>query len=188
MKKLVLAGSLLMILVLAAFAGGNGETGSDAGLPDSTLDGYSRVTDESLSFDLQWKVDGELLHVQMAALTTGWVAVGFDPTSMMANANILIGYVSGGTAMLSDQFGTGATKHVADSGLGVKENFSNVEGEEINGATVIRFSIPLDSKDPYDKPLEPGKTYKVIYAYGPNGKDDFAAYHTRSRGSFEITL
>jgi hypothetical protein len=124
----------------------------------------------------------------MAAVTTGWISVGFDPTDKMADANILIGYVSDGTVFLRDDFGNGQVRHAADTQLGGEEHLSNPEGDEINGATRIQFTIPLDSGDKYDRPLEPGKTYKVIYAYGPDGKDDFGAYHSRSRGSFEITL
>lgn len=188
MRKLLVTIGLLTLFVSAAFAGGDGEEGSGGALPDITLEGYSRETDERMGFDLQWKVDGQTLHVQMAALTTGWIAVGFDPTNMMANANFLIGYVSNGTPFMSDHFGDGTFKHTQDTKLGGKDNFSDVEGEEINGATLIRFSIPLDSGDAYDKPLEQGKTYRVIYAYGPNGKDDFATYHSKNRGGFEITL
>ena len=64
----------------------------------------------------------------------------------------------------------------------------DLEGNETDGITRIRFTIPLDSGDAFDKVLEQGRTYKVIYSYGPNGKDDFGSYHTQNRGSFEITL
>ncbi len=167
--------------------GGNGEE-TNAGVLSSPLEGYSRVTDENLLFDFQWKIDGDKLNIQLTAPTTGWVSVGFDATKMMADANILIGYVSNGTVFLRDDFGDGQFKHSPDTKLGGKEHYSDLKGEEIDGTTRIRFTIPLDSGDAFDKPLKQGGTYKVIYAYGPNGKDDFGSYHAQERGSFEITL
>jgi len=186
MKRLLVTSVLLAVIVFSAYSQGDGE--GDAGLGDITLEGYSRATDENMGFDFQWKVEGEELHVQMAAVTTGWIALGFDPTKMMAGANIIIGYVSDGSVFLSDDYGSGQVKHSPDEELGGEEHLSRIDGEEENGATRIRFTIPLNSGDSYDKPLVPGNTYKVIYAYGPNGSDDFGSYHSRKRGSFEITL
>ena len=129
-----------------------------------------------------------MLRVLMAAPTTGWVSVGFDPASMMAEANILIGYVKDGAVFLRDDYGNGQVKHEADKELGGTEDFSDLQGEEENGQTIIRFNLPLDSGDKFDKALKQGERYKVIYAFGPDGKDDFGTYHTKNRGSFEITL
>ncbi len=182
MKRVLLTAGLLTLFTFATFASGSGE------LSNITLEGYSRATDEQMAFDLQWKVDGDVLHVQIAALTTGWVAVGFDPTNKMAGANFLIGYVAGGTPMISDDYGVAMFRHAPDTTLGGEKNISDLEGKEVNGATLLRFTIPLNSGDSYDKPLVPGKTYKVIYAHGSDGADNFAAYHSKNRGSFEITL
>ena len=182
MKRISVAILILLAVTAGLFANGDGEVETAA------LEGYSRVADEGLSFDLQWQIDGGNLKVQIAAPTTGWVAVGFDAENKMAGANILIGYVADGAAFLRDDFGSAQVKHESDTGLGGSENFSELEGEETDGVTVLRFTIPLDSGDAFDKPLEPGKSYKVIYAYGPAGKDDFGSYHTKTRGSFELTL
>ena len=188
MKNLLFVAALMTIFIIAAAAGGNKDETESGRIADPPLDGYSRVSDESMSFDFQWMVDGENLNIQMTALTTGWLAIGFDPENKMAGANMLIGFVSDGSVFLRDDFGDGQVKHTPDTKLGGEENFSQLEGNEADGKTRIRFTIPLDSGDAFDKPLEPGVTYKVIYAYGPDGKDDFGSYHTRNRGSFEITL
>ena len=188
MKKLLFTTALLAIFILTAAAGGKKEETKAREDVYPPLEGYSSVSDESMSFDFQWKVEGTSLHIQMAAPTTGWLAIGFDPSKMMADSNILIGYVSDGSVYLRDDFGDGQVKHSPDTELGGGEHFSDLEGNETDGVTRIRFTIPLDSGDGFDKPLEPGVAYKVIYAYGPNGKDDFGSYHTKSRGSFEITL
>lgn len=54
---------------------------------------------------MQWQVTGDQITVQMNAPTTGWVAVGFDPASMMAEANMIIGYVENGTLTIADDSG-----------------------------------------------------------------------------------
>ena len=179
---------LFFVLMLVAVSGVLFAGGDDEVLEIPALSGYSQIADEGLSFDMQWQIDGENLNVQVAAPTTGWIAVGFDPENKMGGANILIGYVVDGEAHLRDDFGSGQVKHESDLGLGGVENFTNLEGEENDGVTVIRFTIPLDSGDSYDKPLQAGKSYKVIYAYGASGKDDFKTYHTKTRGSFTLTL
>ena len=183
MKKILLGVTILSLIASMVFANGDGEESSASVLP-----GYSQAGAESHSFDFQWKVEGEDLHIQISAPTTGWISVGFDPSNKMADANILIGYVENGTAQLRDDYGVGAVKHGPDTGEGGSENFSNLEGSETDGVTVLRFTIPLDSGDTYDKKLSAGGKHKVIYAYGPNGKDDYGSYHAKTRGSFEVTL
>lgn len=129
-------------------------------------------------FLLKWQTQpGENLAVELTGPTTGWVAVGFDPAMMMMEANIIIGYVSEGNAYIRDDWGTHATSHQADTALGGTDDVTVLGGFESGGSTQIQFSIPLDSGDPYDKPLVPGETYTVLLARGPDGAKDFTTYH-----------
>ena len=166
------------------FAGGEGEDGANSVV--ETIPGYS-VANVAGAINVQWKVDGENLLVQMTAATTGWVAVGFDPSNKMKDANIVIGYVKDGTVSLRDDYGIGPVKHGPDVDNGGSDNLSGVEGTESDGVTTLRFSIPLDSGDSADKKLEPGRKYKIIASHGPDEKDDFGSYHA-TRGSAEINL
>jgi len=84
----------ILCLAVLAFSGcgsDNGGTGTDDG-----LDGDGFKTETAGGVTLKWKVEASSLLVKVSASTTGWVAVGFGPTSRMQNANIIIGYVSGG--------------------------------------------------------------------------------------------
>ena len=186
--KLIRRIMILSLLVsctafVPVFSEGNGEKeGSDV----QVLEGYQSVTESGINF--QWKVEGDALHIQVMAETTGWVAVGFDPSNMMQDANILIGYVADGKAFVRDDYGVGKVKHGPDTENGGTEDVSDISGKEEDGATTLSFSIPLDSGDSTDRPLTPGSKYKVIVAMGPDGKDDFGTYHTSNRGSVEITL
>lgn len=129
-------------------------------------------------FTLRWAtVSGGNLSVELNAPTTGWVAVGFDPSQMMKDANIIIGYVSSGTPSIRDDFGVQFTSHAADTGLGGTDDVTVDGGFETGGSTEIHFTIPLNSMDMYDKELVPGSSYGIILARGANGQDDFTSPH-----------
>jgi len=134
-------------------------------------------------FTFQWNIDGKNLNVILSYQTTGWVAVGFDPSRMMKDANIIIGYVKDGTAVVSDQYGSTATSHRPDTSAGGSDNVSNVSGSESGGVTELRFTIPLDSGESTDRAIVPGQSYRVIFAHGPNGADDERTYHAGRTGT-----
>ena len=177
--------TVLIVLLLGAslFAGGGREETSPTPIPQR--EGFSRA--QAAGVDVQWRVEGENITVQMTAPTTGWVAVGFDPSRMMADANMIIGYVSNGELMIADDYGTGNTSHGRDTANGGSDDIIDAEGSEENGQTQITFTIPLDSGDATDRPLAEGNSYKVIVAYGPKGEDNFDAYHA-ARGVLQMEL
>jgi hypothetical protein len=122
-----------------------------------------------------------MLTVSMVAPTTGWVAVGFDPTAAMKDANLIIGYVTAGDdgeLFIRDDWGNGHTSHVADVDEGGSSDVTNAEGSEVDGITTVSFSIPLDSGDEFDVPLNTGEEHKVLFAYGHDNADDFTSYHS----------
>ncbi|MFA5794633.1 MAG: DOMON domain-containing protein [Candidatus Brocadiia bacterium] len=121
---------------------------------------------------MEWSLAGTNLSVKLSAATSGWVAVGFDPGAGMKDANIIIGYVKDGNAIIRDDFGTGFGSHAPDT----VDNVTNKSGTEANGVTEISFTIPLDSADAQDKKLVSGNSYKVLLASG--NSDDFSAFHT----------
>jgi hypothetical protein len=137
---------------------------------------------------LQWKTDTMgFLHVKVKAPTTGWVAVGFDPTIGMQDANIIIGYVSGDTAHIRDDYGSALNAHESDIDGGGEDNVTNKDGTESGGETEITFTIPLDSGDSRDRILIEGNIYLVLLAYGQDSEDNFDSYH-KSRTLTSIDL
>ncbi|HLD35654.1 MAG TPA: DOMON domain-containing protein [Planctomycetota bacterium] len=164
----------LPILLSAILAVSCGESPVKNPLPQGTPDGYKEITQSGMT--LRWKVDNQNLKVVVRAPTAGWVAAGFSPTDKMQDANIIIGYVKDGQAYLENDFGTGPVKHEAQTALGGVDNLMDKSGMEADGYTEIWFTMPLNSNDSKHPALEPGKTYKVILAYG--AADDFKMYHT----------
>ena len=171
--RMMTAAAILAVVTVLFGAG----CGTDATGPTETPDGWKEYTVDG--FTVQWLVEDSLssIRIKVSAPTTGWVAVGFDPTSMMTDANLLIGYVDGGTAYARDDFGTGQTTHSADVDLGGTDNVQLLSGSEASGTTEIDLRIPLDSGDAYDKALVQGNTYTVILARGADGADDFTSHH-----------
>ena len=176
MVRLYAAATLALVLLAGCSPSTNTEL---------TADGYSRVVVGPM--DLEWLIDGEEVRVRVGARTTGWVAVGFDPSQRMKDANIIIGYVKDGAAAARDDFGVGATSHAMDDTYGGTQDILDVAGVEEAGRTQLRFTIPLDSGDARDRPLARGKRHRVILAHGREGADDFSTGHTW-RGSARLAF
>lgn len=124
------------------------------------------LTVDKMTFD--WSVIGENLAVKLTAPTTGWVAIGFHPTDMMKDANIIIGMVKDGKVEISDDFGTQPTQHGPDTKRDGQENVTVVGGIETGNTTTLEFSIPLNSGDPNDGIINPKADTVIMLAYGPD--------------------
>nr|WP_321468435.1 DOMON domain-containing protein [uncultured Desulfobulbus sp.] len=121
---------------------------------------------DKMSFD--WSVVGETLAIKIAAPTTGWVGIGFNPSDMMKDANIIIGYVKDGKVEISDDYGFGVTAHAPDEQKGGASNVTVVGGSEEGTTTTLEFTIPLKSGDEHDRVIDPKAETKVMFAYGPD--------------------
>jgi len=154
--------------------------------PQQTLndEGYNEIVSGDIGFE--WKiVDDHTLEVVLSAPTTGWVAVGFDPSSRMRDSNFILCAVVDSAPTARDDFGDSGTSHRADASLGGNDDVTIVSGIESDGATTVTFTVPLDSGDAFDRQLIAGNDYTVLLAY--SNTDDFAAKHT-IRTSVGITL
>lgn len=187
MKRATLAFLLGALVLLGCATKGNGQTEETSKPKDEGQAKVEEVYKETTvgEFTFMWRIDTlQMLHVKLSAPTTGWVAVGFAPSKMMADANFIIGYIDKeGKVYTSDEFGTAPTEHKPDTELGGSDDVAEKSGMEKDGTTMIHFAIPLDSGDKYDQVLKPGGTCKIILAYG--AKDDFKSYH-KKRTSIEI--
>lgn len=142
-------------------------------------DHMHRIDLKKLKFS--WTIDGNVIHIQLVGKTKGWVAVGFNATSQMKDANIIIGYVKKGKVKISDDFGVTRTKHKPDKKLSGKSNLKAVSGNEKQGITTLNFTIPLNSGDKNDGVIQPDGNTRVILATGT--RDSFRFGH-----NFHATL
>ncbi len=125
---------------------------------------------------LFWTLEKDQIHIKIAAKTTSWVSIGFDPEEAMKGANIIIGAVKNGAVKVEDHYGNRKRGHANDKKLGGENHVLNPSGTEIDGITTITFTLPLDTGDEYDKPISTTGTNQVILAYG-KGKDSFKTFH-----------
>lgn len=152
--------SLVFILAFGAFASAQS----------------SPVVAESNGIKLSIVFKGDNAEVTVGAAVKGWVAVGFDPSSRMKDANFLIGYVKDGQAFARDDFGISATSHAPDVKVGGKDNLISFSGTEANGYTTMTFVIPRDSGDSKDHPLSAGQHTVIL---GASAGDSFTAMHSK---------
>lgn len=131
------------------------------------------VKAKNISF--AWKIEGDKLLGKMSAKTEGWVAVGFNPSKKMKDANIIIGYVDGKDVKIYDHFGDKATGHSEDGKKGGSEDVTLVGGTEEQGMTTIEFTMPLNSGDKLDGALSLDDDTVLILAYGD--RDSIKARH-----------
>lgn len=133
-----------------------------------------------------WAIEGDQIHVQLAAQTTGWVGIGFDPENAMEGANIIIGAVKNGKFKVEDHYGDRKRGHTSDKKLGGTDNVLNASGSEDGGVTTISFTLPLKAEEKYDKEIKPEGMSRIMLAYGA-GKDSFKTRHPY-RTVYDINL
>lgn len=130
----------------------------------------------------RWRNGLVVLFGALESPGAGWVSAGFDPLNRMQGANFLLAAVTPEGILVEDHFGTSPTTHRRDR----REDILAAAGKRVGGGVVVEFTIPLNSRDPEDRPLVPGQTYTVLLAYH-RSSTSFTVQHT-ARGSVRITL
>ncbi len=131
-------------------------------------------------FTLSWILKGEIAYFALSAETTGWVAIGIDPGTIMEGADMIFGWVDDtGNAYTVDAYATGPYgPHPPDKELGGTNDILEFAGTEQNGITTIEFSRRIDTGDEYDKVINADKGNKIIWSY--SSSDDFSKFHKKS--------
>ncbi|AIF68956.1 hypothetical protein PAP_02640 [Palaeococcus pacificus DY20341] len=134
-----------------------------------------------------WRNDDEYLYMALKGQTTGWVAIGFEPTQSMKDADMIFGWVKDGEVTVLDLYSTGTYgPHPPDENLGGTNDILEYAGKEESGYTIIEFKRKLNTGDQYDKAFVRGQTIKFIFAMADD--DEFTLKHNVARGSGELVL
>ncbi len=148
--------------------------------------------DDSVAFSngkmaVYWKTDPDTLYMALRGEATGWVAIGFEPTTAMKDADMLFGYVEDGNVVIFDMNSTGTFgPHPPDIDLGGTTDILAYGGSESDGVTIIEFSRLMNTGDTYDRTLTHGQTVKFIW--GLANADSATFKHNIARGSGEFVL
>lgn len=143
-----------------------------AGTP--TIDGlisegeYSNSVDfDKGNFRLLWRIDQDRLDMAIDAKAAGWVSIGFDPTSIMANSDMIFCIIgSDGRLQAIDAWSSGPFgPHPADTDQGGKNSLLASAARRSGDRVVFEFSRLLETGDKLDKPIPKSGKLKVIWAY-----------------------
>jgi len=134
---------------------------------------------------VSWKFSGDRVYFEMSAPTDGWVTIGFNTTSSIKNAYLLMGNVVNEKPSVIEHFTINSGNYSPVKDMGVEESVSSVEGYESEENTVIKFSLPVKATNIYARNLDKGKEYVMILAYSQS--DDFQ-HHSIMRTSAKIKL
>ena len=115
--------------------------------------------------EISWRNDDENLYMALRGETSGWLSIGFDPLEWMKDADMILGTVDDGKAVVSDEYSTGNYgPHEADTSFGGSYDILESGGSEADGHTIIEFKRRLDTGDEFDKALSPGQRVSIIWA------------------------
>lgn len=135
---------------------------------------YENSFMSGIDMEVFWEFDEEQesLNMRLESPVAGWLAVGFEPSTRMADALIIIGGFDEGEFTVEEHFGTGATSHEQIEEVYIEE----YAGERQDEYTTIEFVIPLGEDSRYD--LTAGEEYEVILAYHDES-DNFLQRHSQ---------
>jgi hypothetical protein len=123
--------------------------------------------------EIYWKNDGEYLYMALKGNTSGWLAVGFEPSEWMKDADMIVGFVEGGNARVLDEYCTGNYgPHVEDTTLGGTDDILAFGGRQEAGYTVVEFKRKLNTGDRFDKAFSPGQSISSIWAMADSNNPD----------------
>ena len=151
--------------------------------PAASISNGKKVEKNGMAFE--WQIEGAILKCKVSAPGTGWVAIGFNPENELSGTNLIMGSVAGKDCTISDRFIVQPGLHQAISELGGREQLLDPKGVEVDGNTILEFSMPLNSSDVYHHTLKAGQGYHLLLAYS---RDDDFQHHSIMRTSVFITL
>lgn len=126
------------------------------------------------------RIDGDVVRMALKAKTNGYVAIGFDPTDRMKDADMVMGYVKDGKAFVADMFSTGPTgPHPPDDQQGGRNDVTVFGGSKKDGVTILEFERKRMTGDSKDKEIKKGDN-KIIWAIGD--AETFTGRHSKRGG------
>ena len=136
--------------------------------------------------EILWTSESDTHYMAIRSQYEGWVAIGFRPTSVMNNADIILGGSAEGEPYIYDMYSTGLYgPHPPDTNLGGTFDVLNFASIESEGSTLIEFSRPMVTGDEYDATLTSDETIPIIWAVSDT--DEPLLKHNKGKGRVDFT-
>jgi hypothetical protein len=117
-------------------------------------------------FHLLWTIDNDTLHLAIEARTTGWIALGLEPSVLMKDADMIIGWWNGtDDFVVEDAYATGQTgPHPPDTEIGGSYDILTYLATQSGGWTRIELTRSVDTGDPLDRAIRMDGPMKIMWA------------------------
>ena len=140
---------------------------------------------EKNGMQVKWKIEQSQIICQMKAPTKGWVAIGINEQRGLKGTNLIMGNIINKHCTLSDRHIVEIGNHKPVESIGGRSHLHVLSAKELEGNTLIQFSVRMDASDDYHYHLWEGKPIKLLMAY--SREDDFE-HHSVMRTSVDIIL
>ncbi len=134
---------------------------------------------------VSWIYEADQIQFEMEAPTTGWIAIGLNEKNALAGSYLLMGRIADGKAEVVEHYTLAPGDYQPISALGAEIAIAMVSGQEGQGISRIRFTLPILPGNSYAKKLEPGLRYTMHMAY--SREDDFQ-HHSMMRTAANVKL
>jgi len=190
MKKLSIFSILLLLIILFFLSNINNYLYSQ-NKPD--IDGiinqneYSnKFVFDNENFIVYAEIINDIIYFCIESNAKGWIAIGFDPSSAMKDADMIFGVVTDKEAKAFDTYSTGIFgPHPDDKEIGGNYDILSFAGKRNNSKIYFEFSRKTDTKDSKDRIIIKGKDIKLLWAYSDS--NDINSKH-KKRGSALIVI
>jgi len=148
----------------------------------------SSITLGNGRLNLYWTVSGDQIFIAMKGETRGWISLGLEPSRIMKDADMIIGWFSGNSASVVDAYSTGLTgPHPADTGLGGTDDILSFDGSEAGGFTTIEVVRKLSTGDQYDKTIPTSGSINIIWGLG-NSDNEYTKHSRAGSGVMSMAI
>ncbi len=128
--------------------------------------------------NVSWTYKGDRIFFEMDAPTNGWVAIGFNQKQELSGTYWIMGAVKEGNVEVVEHYTISLGNYRPLTFLNDKAFVEDIYGEEKDGKTSLRFSVPIHAQSVYTKDLSEGQTYTMHMAF--SRADDFQ-HHSMMR-------
>ncbi|KAL4218879.1 hypothetical protein ACF0H5_021467 [Mactra antiquata] len=128
---------------------------------------YYKSLELDANYILGWRYNATHIEFQATVNTAGYVGFGLTRSGQMYNADIVMGWIAGGSIYFAD-YHTNASSRAPM--MDQSQDWFIKSGNEVNGTTVLEFYRKLDTCDRNDMAITKDRIV-LIWSYSPNDPD-----------------